>query len=429
VVLMTSANSPDTRSSLNPIFNDNKIKLGLFHINGPGGARTLVRENFALSWDNSLNAALAADAAGFEAIVPYSRWTSEATPGHQSGTTFETLTWAAGIGSRTRHSCVMSTCHVMHIHPLVAAKAASTIDHICGGRFALNIVCGWMPADMKMFGHADTGVAGRYAYADEWTTILKRLWTETDEFDFSGNYLQVARGYSSPHPLQQPYPALMNAGGSDEGQSFVGKHCDIAFIRTETHELMQQRVARYRRFVAETYGREVQIWIQAYVVQRESYAEAMKYVDYYAVEHADRAHIDAIMAIRNRPLSPEQNAVYRRNLGAGPGGLPLLGHAQDIADELIALSSLGIDGVLMTWVDVLDGVQRFGREVIPLLEQAGYRRRLRQRRLPAAKRQRAAADWIQAFRTLTAPWRRRAVHRARRVTICPHAGALQARNF
>ncbi|MPZ58317.1 MAG: LLM class flavin-dependent oxidoreductase [Rhizobiales bacterium] len=366
------------RSDLNPIFSDNKIKLGIFHINGPGGARTLVPENFKPSWDDSVDAAIAADEAGFEAIVPYSRWTSEATPGHQSGTTFEPFTWAAGIGSRLRHSCVMSTCHVMHVHPIFAAKAVATADHICNGRFALNVVCGWIPSDMKMFGHADIGVAGRYAYADEWTAILKRLWTEDTEFDFEGKYLKVESGYSRPHPIQKPYPALMNAGGSDEGQNFVGKHCDIAFIRTETHEWMKNRAASYRRFVAEAHGRAVQIWIQAYVVQRDSYVEAIRYVDYYAVEQADRAHVDAIMKIRNRPLSPEENATYRRNLGAGPGGLPLLGNAHDIANELIALSRLGIDGVLMTWVDVRESVRRFGREVVPLLEQAGYRKPLRQ---------------------------------------------------
>ena len=373
-----------TRSKLNPVFNANKIKLGLFHINGPGGARTLVPENFKLTWDNSLDAAVAADQAGFEAIVPYSRWTTEATPGHLSGTTFEPLTWAAGIGSRTRYSCVMSTCHVMHVHPVFAAKAVATIDHMCNGRFALNVVCGWMPNDMKIFGHADIGISGRYAYADEWTTIVKRLWTEDAEFDFEGAYLNVVRGYSRPQPIQTPFPALMNAGGSDEGQNFVGKHCDIAFIRTETRDWMRNRAASYRQLVAETYGREVQIWIQAYVVHRDSYDAAVRYVDHYAVEHADRAHVDAIMKIRNRPLSAKDNAIYRRNLGAGPGGLALLGNAQNIADELIALNELGIDGVLMTWVDPNEGVRAFARDIIPLLEQAGYRAPLGERAMASA---------------------------------------------
>ncbi len=361
------------RTETNPLFNANKIKLGVFTINGSGGARTLVPEKFKLTWENSLDVAMAADEAGFEAIVPYQRWTSEAGPGHRSGSSYECLTWAAGIGARTSRSCVMSTTHVMHIHPAVAAKMISTIDHICNGRFAVNIVCGWVPDDMTMFGHADLGSEGRYGYADEWITLLKRLWSEPDSFDFRGRYIEMEGGYSEPKPIQFPFPGLMNAGGSEDGQAFVAKHCDIAFIRTENHERMRERAANYRRMVAEKYGREVQIWIQAYVVQRDSYDEAQAYLNHYAVEQADHAHIDATLKLRNIQLSSAEEAVYRRNLGAGPGGLPLLGNAEDIANEMLKLSSLGIDGFLMTWVDFHNGVRQFGREVIPLLERAGVR--------------------------------------------------------
>ena len=140
-----SAVLPDhARTNLNPIYNANRIKLGVFHINGEGAAKTFVPERFDLTWDNSLDAALAADQAGFEAIVPFSRWTSEVDPGHLSGTSYESLTWAAGIGGLTRHACVMSTCHVMHMHPVFAAKAITTVDHVARGRFALNVVCGWV---------------------------------------------------------------------------------------------------------------------------------------------------------------------------------------------------------------------------------------------------------------------------------------------
>ncbi len=34
----------------------------------------------------------------------------------------------------------------------MAAKQATTIDHITGGRFALNVVTGWHRPEMEMFG-------------------------------------------------------------------------------------------------------------------------------------------------------------------------------------------------------------------------------------------------------------------------------------
>jgi alkanesulfonate monooxygenase SsuD/methylene tetrahydromethanopterin reductase-like flavin-dependent oxidoreductase (luciferase family) len=55
-------------------------------------------------------------------------------------------------------------------------------------------------------------------------------------------------------------------------------------------------------------------------------------------------------------------------------GHPLIGTAQSIAEELERMSNVGLDGVIMTWPDYIDGVKRFTREVLPLLEQAGLRK-------------------------------------------------------
>ena len=46
------------------------------------------------------------------------------------------------------------TVHVPIVHPLYAAKALATVDHISKGRAGLNIVCGWNPQEFAMFGVA-----------------------------------------------------------------------------------------------------------------------------------------------------------------------------------------------------------------------------------------------------------------------------------
>ena len=37
------------------------------------------------------------------------------------------------------------------------------------------------------------------------------------------------------------------------------------------------------------------------------------------------------------------------------------------------LAGCGIDGLLLTWVDYVDGIGRFTRDVLPLMEAAGLR--------------------------------------------------------
>ena len=58
---------------------------------------------------------------------------------------------------------------------------------------------------------------------------------------------------------------------------------------------------------------------------------------------------------------------------AGGSGYPLVGDAGRIVEELEAMSEAGIDGVLMTWVDPVDGLERFNAEAMPLLEAKGLR--------------------------------------------------------
>ena len=58
---------------------------------------------------------------------------------------------------------------------------------------------------------------------------------------------------------------------------------------------------------------------------------------------------------------------------AGVGAYPLVGTAATIAAQLISLSDLGLDGMLLSWADYADGMTRFNAGVLPLLEQAGLR--------------------------------------------------------
>lgn len=370
--------SDDPRSATNPLFNRNKLKLGVFSSNGGGHVMTRVPEQYQPTWPNALDVAVQADTAGFEALVPYARWRPFVHPQHRSGRVFETLTWAAAIAARTSYSAVMSTCHVPLMHPVLAAKAGATIDHVSNGRFALNIVCGWYKPEIEMFGAEQMGHAERYDYADAWITAVKRLWTEEEAFDFDSHDIHIKGGVSQPKPIQKPYPALMNAGGSERGQRFVARHCEVAFIPGISHEdeHIKARTDAYRKLAYEQSGREIQIWCNCYVVQRDTYEDALKYVDYYAEEQGDDEFADNFIAeslTNAKTRTPEQYKALRRHVKAGKGGVPLLGTPESIVDRLERVSKAGIDGVLLLMVDFQNGLRQFNKEVLPLLEQSPLR--------------------------------------------------------
>jgi alkanesulfonate monooxygenase SsuD/methylene tetrahydromethanopterin reductase-like flavin-dependent oxidoreductase (luciferase family) len=263
-------------------------------------------------------------------------------------------------------------------HPLVAAKAMATIDHVSNGRFAANLVTGWNPADRRLFGTSALPREGQYRYADEWLSLIKRLWTEDEPFSFKGEFFDIEDAISQPKPIQRPGPLLMNAGGSAEGQAFVSKHCDMALVPSQTIEIMARNAADYRQKVRDESGREIQIWIQVNVVLRDSIAEAERYIDRYAVEYADNAYIDAAFNIFKDKLPPgrelpNETTTFRRSQGSGAGGRTLLGNADDIAGQIAEISEAGVDGLLLTWVDYQQGVRSFSREIMPKLVDRGLR--------------------------------------------------------
>lgn len=359
----------------NPLFGGNRLKLGLFGTNGKGSAQTLVPEAFKPTWDNVIKTARLADDAGYEAIVAYARWKGY-VPGrteHPSGVILDPFTFAAGVAQATSRAAVFATSHAPTIHPVAAAKACATIDLISNGRLVLNVVAGWNKPELEMFGAPLKEHTERYAHLAEWLTIIERLWREDEEFDHEGPFFKIVKGMSMPKPLQQPRVPIMSAGGSDTGRRFACERADICFLLLHSEDPADwaRQIAAYKQFARDEFGRDVQVWTYAPVVQRDSRKEAQDYLRYYAVENEDKDSVDGWTAgnaatAKGMPMETLQN--LRTHFAAGGGGTQLVGTADDIADRLHQLSDAGLDGLLLTWVDFIDGMTRFNRDVMPMLE-------------------------------------------------------------
>jgi alkanesulfonate monooxygenase SsuD/methylene tetrahydromethanopterin reductase-like flavin-dependent oxidoreductase (luciferase family) len=373
----------DNRRRLNPLFNDNKLKLGLFGVNVSNGcAITTAEDRHTVTWPTNLAIAQTADKYGYEALVPVARWRGFGGESNFNGTNFETYTWAAGLGQATKDICVLTTSHVPTIHPIVAAKQATTVDHITNGRFALNIVCGWFTPELEMFGVPQMEHDTRYDHAAEWVEVMKLLWSRDEDFDYEGKFIKVNKGFAMPKPVQKPFPALMNAGGSEKGRHFAAKHCDIAFVVLTSHNLEEGRaqIDAFRRLAREEYGREIQIWGNGYVVHGDTQQEADAELNRYVMEKGDEQAVERLMQVvglQSHVFPTHVLDWFRFHLKAGWGGYPLVGTPDRIVSELSKLSDIGFDGILLSWVDYLAGLERWNKEVMPLLEQAGLRQRLR----------------------------------------------------
>jgi alkanesulfonate monooxygenase SsuD/methylene tetrahydromethanopterin reductase-like flavin-dependent oxidoreductase (luciferase family) len=368
------------RAPTNPIFNTNRMKIGIFAINGKGGIMTTVPEVYEPTWDLSVKTAQMADEAGYEAIVSYARWKGWVTGDNEdsTGLTMDPFTWAAGIAQATRYSAVFATSHAPTIHPILAAKQSATIDLISGGRFGINVVGGWNKPELEMFGAPFKEHDRRYDHLAEWLTVIRQLWQSEKEFDFHGDFFDIVRGSSMPKPIQKPHPAIMNAGGSERGRRFACENADMCFliIQSESPASIRKQVEEYKTLAREEFGREVQVWTNSMVMQRDTQAEADAYYHHCIIENEDKASVDAWMAaqqIHAQLMSPEALLAFRQRMAGSGGGFPLIGSAARIAERLNMLADCGLDGILLTWVDPVDGIERFSRDVLPLMERSGLR--------------------------------------------------------
>jgi dimethylsulfone monooxygenase len=373
-----STRADQLREAKNPLFGPRKLKLGTFSSNLSGGcAISKIDGVLKAEWPSTLALAQMGDAMDFEALVPVGRWKGFGGVTNFNGAGFESFTWAAGIGASTKHSGIFATSHVPTMHPVMAAKQATTIDHLTDGRFSLNIVTGWYQPEIEMFGEPQMEHDERYERAIEWLEVIKRLWTLEEEFDFTGRFYNIKKGWLQPKPIQKPYPVVMNAGGSEKGRQFATKFCDVAFVAVQSHDpdSIRAQVDKYRTLARE-YGREVQVWTNAYIVQGETEKDARDFFNHYVHEQGDWVAADnlvTMLGINSQTLPPGVEQQLKAHFIAGWGGFPLVGTKEQVVDGLGLLSKVGFDGVILSWARYLEEMRQFQAETLPLLVQAGLR--------------------------------------------------------
>jgi len=357
-----------------PLHGAHRFKLGVFSANADGGlAITTVPERWRASWADNLAAVRIAEEAGLDFFLPIARWKGFGGATRVREHSFETFTWAAGLAAVTSRIGLFMTVHVPLVHPVYAAKALATVDHISGGRAGLNIVCGWNPDEFAMFG-ATPDERG-YDRAAEWITVIERAYAAEEPFDFDGAYYRLKGVVSRPASVQRPRPVTMNAAFGAPGRDFAARHCDFLF--STFSEIADGRThVEDMRARAAAVGREVGVYTVCHVVCRESRQEAEDFYRRYAVEQADHAAVDAHMAGKKQFAASHDAAafdLYRQRFAGGAGSYPLIGTPETIADEIAAIAEQGYAGAALSFVNYTAELPFFCARVLPLLQRAGLR--------------------------------------------------------
>ena len=113
---------------------------------------------------------------------------------------------------------------------------------------------------------------------------------------------------------------------------------------------------------------------------RRTQKEADEYYHHCTIDNADWSAVDSILGKKN--ISPatvgEEEFTRQRHFYAhGLGGLLMVGDPDRVANEIAALSSVGLQGLGVSMVNYLDELPLFRDEVLPRLERLGVREKRR----------------------------------------------------
>ena len=363
------------------MYNANALKVGLFGANcSSGRSATKVPERWTASWPDCLSLARMADEAGVDFMLPIARWKGYGGDTDFHGATFETITWAAGLLAATARMTVFCTVHAPLFHPLIAAKALVTADHIGEGRLGVNLVVGWNEGEFEMFGVAQREHDTRYDFAQEWLDAVKSAWSETNDFDVEGRFLTLSKVRAFPKPFGATRPIIMNAGSSPTGQSFALRNCDAFFTATAGSRTSLEGNARRVNEIkskARVFGRDIDVYTVGQVICRNSQREAEDYYQYAIIDNADWSAIERMLEMRNitpSSFSQDEYATKRQYFaGNAIGGYPFVGTPDEVAQQLAGLSKAGLRGIAVSFVDYLGELPYFCDEVLPRLVRLGVR--------------------------------------------------------
>ena len=319
----------------------------------------------------------------------------------------------------TSHLGFGVTCNLAYEPPYLFARRMSTLDHLTRGRIGWNIVTGYLDSAAQALGYREQMQHDdRYDLADEYMEGVYALWegswapdavqrdaaravftdpARVRKIEHVGRQYRIsARHLCEPSP--QRTPVLYQAGASDRGRSFAGRHAECVFVNGTTPEAVAGLVADLRARAA---PRPIKVLVGATVVVGRTEREARDLLADYASHASTEAALAQASAslgidlsryaldepIASGPTNAIQSNVAAMARVAGPAWTkrklleqsvlgsrqpPIVGDPVQVADALQAwVTAADVDGFNLSRTVMPECLESFIDLVVPELQRRG----------------------------------------------------------
>ena len=309
------------------------------------------------SFDYARRSVLAAERLGFDTCLLAEHFFNPLDPHLEQLDAWTTSSALAVLTSRIE---IIAAVKAGLRAPGVIAKMASNISRMSDGRFAINLVSAWWPDEYEKMGAAFQAREDRYSRSEEFLKICKGLWAE-DDFSFSGIHFMIKDATIAPKP-QGTIPVYFG-GESEEGRDIAARMADVFLLNARSPEAFGE-VVRDMRNRAAACGRTLRFGMPAFVICRDT-------------PEAAEAEFDRLDALRHAAIKSDRPDVQKLNTRTGRnrrvgsnGGTDagLVGTPEQIAERMQQFEALGCETFLLQFHPLVEEMERFAEQVMPLLK-------------------------------------------------------------
>jgi alkanesulfonate monooxygenase SsuD/methylene tetrahydromethanopterin reductase-like flavin-dependent oxidoreductase (luciferase family) len=188
-----------------------------------------------LSFDQLIERAQAAEAAGFTGISGMDHLAPPLAEGQPMYEAMVTNTWLAARTERIRVGSLV-LCDAFR-HPAVLAREAVSIDHASGGRFELGLGWGSVPEELATYGVGSTEPRQRVGRMKESLEIMRALWAG-ETVDYDGEFFTTKGARQEPPPLG--HIPIVIGGTGPKTLALVREHADWWNVHTGALDKVQE---------------------------------------------------------------------------------------------------------------------------------------------------------------------------------------------
>ncbi|QDS75523.1 hypothetical protein FKW77_005220 [Venturia effusa] len=285
----------------------------------------------------------------------------------------ESFTLMSALAAVTTKIKLFASTAILTLPPALVARMATTIDSIAPGRFGINIVTGWQPAEYSQMGiwPGDKYFGYRYDYATEYVEVMKDLW-KNGKSDFKGKHFTMEDCKLSPQPSHDV--KIVAAGQSGRGMDFASQYADYNFIMGTGINTPLAFSASSKRLVeaAKKAQRDVGAYVLFMIIASATDEAAQEKWEKYT-SGADTEALKWVVGQTSKDAQADKNSTAA-NISLPEGAVnmnmgTLIGSNAKIAQMLDQIAEVeGTSGIMLVFDDFLEGVRNFGERIQPLMK-------------------------------------------------------------